>query len=52
MGWIDRVLDRWSDDPRSDTVTFVVGVSVYFLFWAALGVMVMLPMAIIIRWSL
>jgi hypothetical protein len=35
--WLDKITDRWLDDPRSDVATFVVGVSVYFLFWAALA---------------
>jgi hypothetical protein len=35
--WLDKITDRWLDDPRSDVVTLVVGVSVYFLFWAVLA---------------
>jgi len=49
MEWLDRVLDRWLDDPRSDTVTLVVGVSCYFLFWIGLAVMVVVPVALVIR---
>ena len=52
MEHLDRALDRWLDDPRSDTVTLVVGVSIYLLFWAAMGVLVMVPMALLIRWLL
>jgi hypothetical protein len=35
--WLDRVLDRWLDDPRSDRATLVVGVALYFLIWALMA---------------
>lgn len=35
---LDKLIERWLDNPRSDTVTFVVGVSVYFLFWSLLAI--------------
>jgi len=35
---LDRLIEQWLDDPRSDTVTFFVGVAVYFLFWSLLAI--------------
>jgi hypothetical protein len=37
IAWLDRNVDRLLDDPRSDPLTFVVGVGLYALFWLALA---------------
>jgi hypothetical protein len=37
VAWLDRNVERLLDDPRSDPLTFVVGVGVYALFWLALA---------------